>query len=114
MIKVKVRCWRVGKDNHLFVAYPEGDQGFSLICCNKCSEIYAANIAHQLYIEKDLNKTLSQTSCLKCGSAMANNWLYYPDNYIDQDGSVATFKRALTIPNIEDSQIMEFYDIYSQ
>jgi|GEM_PF-4738634 len=45
---------------------------------------------------------------------MANNWLYYPDNYIDQNGSVATFKRSLIIPNIEDSQIMEFYDVYSQ
>ena len=52
----KVRCWKVGQDNNLFITYPEGDMGHRLICCRSCGKVYAVNVAKPLYIE--LNKAI--------------------------------------------------------
>ena len=108
-----VRCWNVGANGKLLITYPEGDMGHRLICCNSCGQIHAVNVAKQLYIEPDLDKHLSKVKCSKCGRILGSNWSYYPENYVDEDGRVESFKRPHQIPDDVDSIVSELPEVFS-
>ena len=109
----KVRCWRVGPKGELFITYPEGSMGHDLICCNSCGDVYAVNIAKQLYIEPNLNQQLAGVRCLRCRNLLAGNWSQYPENYVGKDGQLCQFERSPEIPNQGDSLIKEFFEVFS-
>lgn len=109
----KVRCWKVGPDNKLFITYPEGDMGHRLICCRSCGKVHAVNVAKQLYIEPDLDKQLSSVQCTDCGNSLAGNWASYPESYLNEDGCLQQFERPYVIPDDNDSFIVEFPEVFS-
>lgn len=108
-----VRCWKVGPHGELFITYPEGDLGHRLICCKSCGKVYAVNVTKQLYIEPDLDTHLKSLKCANCGKLLEENWLYYPENYVDSDGALRAYVRPLEIPLDSDSQIVAFPEVYS-
>jgi phage FluMu protein Com len=108
-----VRCWKVGPYGGLFITYPEGDLGHRLICCKSCGKVYAVNVTKQLYIEPDLDIQLKSLRCASCAKLLGNNWLSYPENYIDSDGSLRTYVRPMEMPLDVDSQIVAFPEVYS-
>ena len=114
MIKEQVRCWRVGKNDELFITYPECDQGHRLIACCSCGKVYAVNVLKQLYNELDLDQYLNNNKiiCVQCSIDLNNNWVYYPDTYVENN-CIRTFKRTSEIPKDEDSIIVELLEIYS-
>jgi hypothetical protein len=109
----KVRCWKVGLNNELFITYPEGDMGHRLICCKSCGKVHSASVAKQLYIEPDLEKHLSNIQCMGCSSSLADNWAFYPENYLAEDGKLQQFERAYVIPDDNDSLVVEFPEVFS-
>lgn len=109
----QVRCWKVGTSNNLFITYPEGDMGHRLICCKNCGKVHSVNVAKQLYIQPNLDKHLKVVKCLGCGKILAENWAYYPENFIDECGHIRNFERPNQIPNDTDSIIVEFPGVFT-
>ena len=115
MKKEQVRCWKVGKSDELFITYPECDKGHRLITCNNCGKVYAVNVIKHMYHALGLDQYLNvnNITCVQCDINLTNNWVYYPDTYIDSDKCVHTYKRMNEIPKDEDSIIVEFLEIFS-
>lgn len=109
----KVRCWKVGPNNKLFITYPEGDMGHRLICCRSCGKVHAVNVAKQLYIEPELDKQLSSVRCVGCGKSLSENWAFYPEHYLDENGQLQEFERPHVIPDDNDSFVVEFPEVFS-
>lgn len=109
----QVRCWKVGRGGELFITYPEGDMGHRLICCKSCGKVHAVNVAKQLYIAPDLETHLSGVQCAKCDKPLAENWAYYPENYMDESGQLQNFNRPNQIPDDVDSIVAEFPEVFS-
>ena len=87
--------------------------GHRLICCKSCGQIYAANVARQLYIEPNLNNYIKSTVCLKCAAPLVDNWVYYPDQYVGSDGTLCRHERSREIPSDADSIVESFPEVYS-
>jgi hypothetical protein len=111
--KENVRCWKIGINHEQYVTYPESHMGHKLICCRKCGAVYAVNVARLLYVEPDLDRHLEKVNCLECASVLANNWLSYPDNYVEKDGSIGKIERPLFVPSDDKSIIVAFYEVFS-
>jgi hypothetical protein len=113
MKKENVRCWTVGANHDHHITYPENDLGHKLICCRKCGAVYAVNVVKLLYVEPDLDRHLEKINCLECTSVLASQWLSYPDNYVEKDGSIGKVERSLVIPSDDKSITVAFYEVFS-
>lgn len=116
MKKVAVRCWEI-KNYHtdrepdtLFITYPEGHMGYSLLTCLTCGAIYAVDVSAELYIAP-LDEKLKEVRCTHCNNFLSNNYAYYPETYV-KNGKIYHFKREMVIPPDEESVIKEFEAIY--
>ncbi len=118
MNKVQVRCWKVpvpgaGTGDHLLITYPEGHYGHSLLSCLNCGEVYAVTVAKETYVGPPLKQKLSGLKCIKCGELLESTAAPYPDKFREENGTVCVYIRDKTIPDDEDSLIVELPDIYS-
>lgn len=118
MKKVAVRCWqvenhRLGVDtaDHLFVTYPESNNGHKLITCTNCGELYAVTVVKEVYVGPPLVQKIKGLKCIECGCNLDKNFAYYPEMYF-VDGELITYQRDEVLPDDEKSCVKDFYGIY--
>lgn len=118
MNKVLVRCWRLEQirpgtvqPDHLFITYPEGADGHSLITCLRCGALCAVTVTKEIYVGPPLAEKLRDLPCAKCGAVLGGNWAFYPETYL-ANGQVYAADRPATIPPDDESIVMEFDGVY--
>ena len=100
------------RDSILYIAYPEGNDGYDLISCLRCGHIYSASVAKQVYSGSDLMRKLEGIQCANCGGELSETAAPYPEKYLSLDG-VKEYQRPAEIPPERTSTKMEFDEIYS-
>ena len=120
MKTILVRVWKViahnsryGEIDELTISYPEGNNGYDLIVCLKCGKVHAASVAKQVYVGPSLEEKIKASKCAGCGHSLLDGWSRYPDRYIGHTGEILEFSRPLLMPDLADSLVQEFPDLYS-
>lgn len=115
MNRVLVRCWPVElyqPRRRVYVTYPEGSSGHNLWSCIECGEIYAANVAKEIYIGPPIMEKLAQLSCKSCGAGLEKTARQYPQNHLASNKELQSYDVPRTVPKDIESRVMEFWGIY--
>lgn len=118
MTATKVRCWKIHvpgtkHDDDLLITYPEGHYGHVLWSCLGCGQIYAASVEDEMYLGPPAQEKINSLTCIQCGTSLANSAAPYPEKYRNHEGEICSYERSQTMPNDEDSMVVELPDIYS-
>lgn len=115
----QVRCWNV--ENHravvektdvLYITYPEDNNGYDLISCLHCGQIYAVDVSKMVYVGPGLEELIKTVKCISCGRNLSETYAQYPEKYLSGDRTICEYEKPLRIPSEEDSVIIEFPSIY--
>jgi hypothetical protein len=116
MAKSMVRVWTLrvlhgGRPLDLFVSYPEDNAGFELLSCTACGHVYSADVARRVYVGPPLAEKIERAACIGCGARLGETLRPYPENFA-VGGKVFEFRRPQLIPEVADSAIVAFDEIY--
>jgi hypothetical protein len=116
MEMVKVRCWpmkSVETGQTVWVTYPDGWGGHDLVMCRACGTVHAADVEEVLYSAQKIDIMLMRTVCYGCGRELGDDWVEYPEHYLDPGGVMRRFVPPGQPPGDDLSVVREFPDVLS-
>ena len=116
MRKRQVRCYsgyaNVGTVANVKVYFTFSEAyDLRLFSCLSCGEIFVIDYENPGLHNKSYSQVAVGQLCPRCGSNLGSVLSPYPDQFYYLDGKIGEFEKPRIIPNDNESEVREFFEI---